>query len=294
MTPSELAAFVRNASEYADRAGKETALREFNLKSGMFSQGDLYIYAYDYNGTLLAHPYQEGSVGENRLNWTDVRGLPVIRIATHVAANGGGYICYLYPSPKEGEINESSGDSYEPKIGLVHPAGNDWWIASGLYLGDLEEGTAGSVPCAVPEMVSLVEKGAAFGRKMGEADAFAEISNKSGLFVDAHAHYLFAYDYNGTLLAHPHLHDSIGTSLIERQDPFGMKNIRALADTARSGGGYIVFVWPNPARENRQELKIGYVLPVDENWWVGSGVYLSEITGIDTSFPLPTPKPAGS
>ena len=63
-----------------------------------------------------------------------------------------------------------------------------------------------------------------------------------------------------------------------------MKNIRALRDTAQSGGGFIVFVWPNPEQENREELKIGYVRPVDDTWWVGSGVYLSEITGEDASF----------
>ncbi len=43
-----------------------------------------------------------------------------------------------------------------------------------------------------------------------------------------------------------------------------MENIRALAETARSDGGYIVFVWPNPDHGNRDELKIGYVLPVNE------------------------------
>jgi signal transduction histidine kinase len=76
----------------------------------------------------------------------------------------------------------------------------------------------------------------------------------------------------------------IGSSLIEKRDPFGMENIQALADTARSGGGYVVFVWPNPDKGNREELKIGYVLPVNDAWWVGSGVYLSEITGEDSFF----------
>jgi two-component system NarL family sensor kinase len=66
-----------------------------------------------------------------------------------------------------------------------------------------------------------------------------------------------------------------------------MKNIRALVNTAEAGGGYIVFIWPNPDKGNQQELKIGYVLPVNDTWWVGSGVYLSEITGVDS--PLSSP-----
>lgn len=289
MTPEDLAGFVHEAAAYAGHAGKEPALSLFNRNPGAFTRGDLYVYAYDYHGTLLAHPYQRESVGTNRLDWTDARGLPAIRIGAHVAAHGGGFIAYLYPAPSASGINESSAESYVPKIGYAYPAGGDWWIASGIYFSDLEDARPGKYPDAVAGMVDLVERGAAYGRGHGDEAAFAEISNASGMFVDADAHYLYAYDYNGTLLAHPHLKDAIGTSLIERTDPFGMKNIRALCDTARSGGGFIVFVWPNPVRENRQELKIGYVLPVDDRWWVGSGVYLSEVTGVDSSFPLPSP-----
>ncbi|MCU0631835.1 MAG: cache domain-containing protein [Methanolinea sp.] len=288
MTTADLADFVHEAAAYASHAGKDSALLEFNRKSGAFTRGDIYIYAYDYNGTLLAHPYQSESVGTNRLNWTDTCGLPAIRIGAHVAANGGGYIAYLYPTPSAGGINESFIESYVPKIGYAFPAGEDWWIASGTYFSDLKSTGPGVFPHAVAEMVNLVERGAAYGRDHGDEAAFAEISNASGMFVDADAHYLYAYDYNGTLLAHPHLKEAVGSSLIGRRDPFGMENIRALVDTAHSGGGFVVFVWPNPARDNRQELKIGYVLPVDDRWWLGSGVYLSEVTGVDSSFPLPS------
>jgi len=37
--------------------------------------------------------------------------------------------------------------------------------------------------------------------------------------------------------------------------------------------------WPNPDEGNCMELKIGYVLPVNGEWWLGSGVYLSGVTG---------------
>ncbi len=100
---------------------------------------------------------------------------------------------------------------------------------------------------------------------------------------------IYAYDYNRTLLAHPYLQAAVGSSLIERRDLYGMENIRALRDTARNGGGFVVFVWPNPDKGNREELKIGYVLPVDDTWWIGSGAYLSEITGSDVSLPPPSP-----
>ncbi|MCM2464906.1 cache domain-containing protein [Methanoculleus oceani] len=289
MTTRDLAGFVREAATYAKTAGEDAALAEFNNGAGRFSRGALYVYAYDYNGTLLAHPYEKDAVRTNRENWTDVRGLPAIRIGAHTAADGGGYIAYLYPAPENGSIDESAKGTYVPKIGYVAPAGETWWVASGVYLSEAAGPGREPYPEPVSAMIDLVERGAAYGREQGAEAAFSEISNASGMFVDPAGHYLYAYDYNGTLLAHPHLQASIGTSLIEREDPFGMKNIRALRDTAESGGGFIVFVWPNPEQENREELKIGYVLPGDETWWVGSGVYLSEITGEDASFPSPAP-----
>lgn len=279
MSPADLAGFVQNASAYAESVGKEVAIAEFSKQEGQFSQGNLYVYAYGYNGTLLSHPYLPEEIGMNRTNMTDIRGLPFYRIAAQTASNGGGFIAYMYPAPEGELINESARDIYLPKIGYVAPVDDSWWIGSGLYFSDLTGCGADGYPEPVSRMVTLVERGAAFGREQPGEIAFAEISNRSGLFVDSEEHYIYAYDYNGTLLAHPYLQNLIGTSLIEREDSFGMKNIRALCDTSRNGGGFIVFVWPNPTKGNREELKLGYVLPAGEGWWVGSGVYLSEITG---------------
>jgi signal transduction histidine kinase len=289
ITGGDLADLVRDAAAYAETAGRDAALAEFGNETGRFSQGALYVYAYDYNGTLLAHPYRREAVGTNRENWTDVRGLPVIRIGARMAADGGGFITYLYPAPENRAIDELAEDSYVPKLGYVAPVGDAWWIGSGIYLSDAAGPGREPYPEPVSAMVDLVERGAAYGREHGAKVGFAEISNRSGMFIDPAGHYLYAYDYNGTLLAHPHLQAAVGASLIERQDPFGMKNVRVLRDTAQSGGGFIVFVWPNPEQENREELKIGYVRPVDDTWWVGSGVYLSEITGEDASFSSSAP-----
>jgi len=284
-TNVDLSALVREAAAYAETDGTDAALTEFGNVSGRFSQGGYYVYAYDYNGTLLAHPYASEAVGTNRENWTDIRGLPAVRIGAATAANGGGFITYLYPAPENGSVDESAVGSYIPKIDYVAPAGETWWIGAGAYLSDTAGAGLEQYPEPVSAMNDLVERGAAYGRDHSREAAFAEISNQTGTLVDQEGPYLYAYDYNGTLLAHPYLQAAVGSSLIERQDPFGMKNIQALRDTARDGGGFIVFIWPNPDKENREELKIGYVLPVDDTWWVGSGVYLSEITGTDASLP---------
>ena len=277
MTPGDLRTYVQDAARYAQVNGKDAALREFSKKDGKFSNGNLYIYAYDTNGTLLAHPYQADQVGQNRINFTDIRGLHVIALANYTASNGGGFIAYLYPAPAGGVIDEAAKDSYVPKIGYVYPVDSTWWIASGIYFSDLKG--ANPVPEPVTAMINLEQSGARYGREFGKETALIEITNRSGRFVDAQGHYLTGYAYNGTVLAHPYLQDAIGKNLIGRNDTFGMEIVRSAAETARAGGGYVVFIWPNPGADNREEIKIGYMLPVDETWWIGSGVYLSEITG---------------
>lgn len=283
MTTGELAEMVKDAASSVQLAGEQAALAEFSRKDGVFSHGDVYVYACGFNGTLLAHPYQPSNVGKNRENFTDIRGLPVIRVSNYTASQGGGFVTYLYPAPSGGIINESAPETYVPKVGYVCPAGPDLWVASGLYFSELAG--ADPEPQAVGDMMALVQNAAEFGKNNDRNTSFAEISNRSGQFVDASGHYVYAYDYNGTLLAHPYLPNLVGTSLIGRKDAFGMENIRALCDTARSGGGYVVFIWPNPDAGNKEEMKIGYVLPVDDTWWVGSGAYLDEITGVYSFYP---------
>ncbi|MDH7510805.1 MAG: hypothetical protein QHH04_07160 [Methanolinea sp.] len=53
-TPADLAGFVSHAAHYAESSGRDAALATFSRKTGPFFRGDLYVYAYDFNGTLLA------------------------------------------------------------------------------------------------------------------------------------------------------------------------------------------------------------------------------------------------
>ncbi|MDO9539673.1 MAG: cache domain-containing protein [Methanocalculus sp.] len=270
-----LGIYLHDAAVYAADVGKDAALAEFGRLDGEFTSGSWYVYAYDTECNLLAHPYEPQSVGLDRLGWTDSRGMPVIRIARDVAAAGGGYIVYLYPEPVDGVIDEAAVETYKPKLGYVLPAGDGWWIGSGVAL----ENSDGTYPPAIQEMIELVHGGVSYAQAQGKVAAIAELSDLNGQFVDSDGHYLYAYLYDGTLIGHPYLPEKIGSNLINREDQYGMRMIAALAETAEDGGGFVVFIWPNPDEGNRDELKIGYVMPVDDEWWLGSGVYLSEVTG---------------
>jgi len=90
MVMATLASYIQDAASYAAGAGKDDALAAFGDPLGEYIHDGWYIYAYDNECILLAHPYEPGSLGLNRSGWTDSRGLPVIRMPRDVALPGAG------------------------------------------------------------------------------------------------------------------------------------------------------------------------------------------------------------
>jgi hypothetical protein len=68
---TEHVSFVESAVAYAQENGKDKALDEFSNKTGSFVRGDLYIYAYDFNGTNIAHPFKPDWISMNKSSETD-------------------------------------------------------------------------------------------------------------------------------------------------------------------------------------------------------------------------------
>lgn len=127
-TKEELVAFVQRAASYAKTEGKAKALSEFNKKNGSFFEGQLYIYAYDFNGTTLAHPVNPEKIGVNRLREKDAAGNFFIRELRDMALNGSGFVEYYY-------INPTHNNATEKKLGYVMDVDDTWWLGSGIYAG---------------------------------------------------------------------------------------------------------------------------------------------------------------
>jgi cytochrome c len=123
-----LVAFVDSAVAYVKTNGKEKALAEFSNPNGSFVRGELYIYAYDFNGTTLAHPVNPEKIGVNRLNETagDV-GL-ILRNMSAMARNGSGFYRFYY-------INPAHNRTLESKLGYAEKVDDTWWLGSGVYTG---------------------------------------------------------------------------------------------------------------------------------------------------------------
>lgn len=119
-----LVAFVDRAAAYAKQQGAAKALAEFNNRNGSFYQGELYIYAYGFNGTTLAHPVNPESIGKVRDGELGV----FVREMGHVVRNGSGYYRFTY-------INPQHNGTLESKLGYGVQVADDWWLGSGVYNG---------------------------------------------------------------------------------------------------------------------------------------------------------------
>lgn len=124
-----LVAFVESAAIYVKTHGREKALAEFNNPNGSFIQGELYIYAYDFNGTTLAHPVNPEKVGKNRLD-EGATGIFVKEMGD-IVRNGSGFYRFYYINPLHNRTLES-------KLGYGVKIDDEWWLGSGVYTGPVE------------------------------------------------------------------------------------------------------------------------------------------------------------
>lgn len=126
-----LVTFVNEAAAYVKTRGAEPALSEFNRRNGSFVRGELYIYAYGFNGTTLAHPINPETVGKAREGANGV----FVREMGAAVRNGSGFYRFTY-------INPLHNNTLESKLGYGIPVADDWWIGSGIYTGPVNSVTS--------------------------------------------------------------------------------------------------------------------------------------------------------
>lgn len=90
--------------------------------------------------------------------------------------------------------------------------------------------------------------------------------------------YFFLYDLNGTVLAHGNDPMLEGKNLITMADPTGKLIIEKLRDAAKSGGGFVNYLWNKPTDVVGRYKKISYANMVpNTSWWLGTGIYVDSI-----------------
>ncbi len=127
-------------------------------------------------------------------------------------------------------------------------------------------------------MEHLVRQAVLYAREHGKEAALAEFNNISGQFTQGNF-YIYAYDRNGTVLALPYQPELLGINRSTMEDRVGVKYNQQSASRAAQGGGYLYIRYPNPADSYAEQMKLLYLLPVDETWYVGTGMYLPNASG---------------
>jgi polar amino acid transport system substrate-binding protein len=261
-----LVAFVQGAAAYAKENGRAKALAEFSDPNGSFIKGELYIYAYAFNGTTLAHPINPESIGKKREGANGV----FVQEMGNVVRNGTGFYPFVYINPKHNRMLET-------KLGYGVMVDDDWWLGSGIYTGPVEPAVASSpnAPRTSRELKDFVDNAADYAIKNGKGAALTAFSNKTGPFVVGDV-YIYALDYSGHALSLLYQPQLVGTSFFNLQDYSGKYYTRTEIQLAKDGGGYLLYQYPNPSENFTVRYKVSYVRPIDDSYWIGAGIYTRE------------------
>jgi signal transduction histidine kinase len=260
---ANLVPFIDSAVAYVKSAGADKAIQEFNdSKSTQFIDGELYIFALDFNGIELAHPYRPDLVGKNQLGLKDVNGVPLNQNMVSIAKTGNGFVYYVFANPAHNKKQEL-------KLTYVEKVDDTKWLGSGTYLSNI---SANFSQAARDNLTSFVESATKYAKDNGKDAAIKAFNDKNGAFFK-NGLYVFAYDFDGNTLAAPTQPDLVGKNRIDVKDPNGAMLIRDMATLAKGGNGYLYYIYADPNKNMEQRLKLSYVSKVDDSWWLGAGLY---------------------
>lgn len=86
---------------------KAAAIATMSDKNGRFVKGELYVFAYDLNGVMVAHPINAKLIGKNLLDVPDADGKLFRKdIISAIQASGTASVGYKYKNPKSGKVEE--------------------------------------------------------------------------------------------------------------------------------------------------------------------------------------------
>ncbi|MCX5854075.1 MAG: cache domain-containing protein [Deltaproteobacteria bacterium] len=117
--------WVDKAVDFYKASGKRIALAEYTNPNGQFVQDEMYLYALNPRGTMLAHGVNEKFVGEEFVDIKDYDGKSFIREIVDVAnSTGSGWVEYKWYNPVTKEVL--------PKM-VYFKKVDDLIICSGVY-----------------------------------------------------------------------------------------------------------------------------------------------------------------
>lgn len=125
-TVEEVQSFVDEGVKLCKEQGNEACLKEFNNKDGKFIRGELYMFAYNFEGVNQALGSNPKLVGKNLFKLKDASGLMLIQELIKIAkTDGSGWLDYKWSHPIKKKIADKR--SYIKRID------GDMFIGTGFY-----------------------------------------------------------------------------------------------------------------------------------------------------------------
>ena len=138
-----LKAFVHAAKAYGNQATSLpeylAVLQEFRTE-GPWKQGSTYLFLFSPEGLFILHGADPSLEGQNLIDLEDANGVKIVQELIAVAAEGGGYVEYIWPDPA------IEGDTGSPKVSYAIPysaLGQDFILGSGFYPESASTSVAG-------------------------------------------------------------------------------------------------------------------------------------------------------
>ncbi len=199
------------------------AFSDFSYPLGKFIVGDLYLYALDFKGTLMAQGDRPQLIGTNAWKAKDAKG----KFVNQEIIN------------KLKETNNGIWVSYTSKRALKHAyaekvqdaQGNFYAIVCGYY-PDTTRNTA----------KELVRKGYAYMKKHGRTLAAEDFTDKMDENFRYGDLYLVVHDMQGVCIAHGGNPELVGQNQMDERDEDGRYYIRSMIASAKNkGSGWETF-----------------------------------------------------
>jgi cytochrome c len=95
-------ALAERAAAHLEKVGHEQAFRDFQDAAGGFRDGDLYVFVFDFEGTLVASGGFPEHVGRNLINHHAPAPQQVGAILRTAKTEGRGWVDYLWLNPCSG------------------------------------------------------------------------------------------------------------------------------------------------------------------------------------------------
>jgi signal transduction histidine kinase len=101
--------YVNKAVAFAKKYGNDSLLSAINQANNEFYQNEMYVFVYDTNGTVIAHPVNKKIVGKNLLDIPDVDGKYFRRDIVEMGKKQDtAWIDYKYKNPENGYIEHKT------------------------------------------------------------------------------------------------------------------------------------------------------------------------------------------